>query len=95
MTAPKFELTSQRQKVSGLPTEPPGRLAVRGLFVLYFSVYCCILLTNFYIFILSSWARLFFGGGGGSSLANRTSSFWIHVSVGVALGAHHGVSVWC
>ena len=26
MTAPRFELTSQRQKVSRLPTEPPGRL---------------------------------------------------------------------
>ena len=25
MTAPRFELTSQRQKVSRLPTEPPGR----------------------------------------------------------------------
>ena len=25
MTAPGFELTSQRQKVSRLPTEPPGR----------------------------------------------------------------------
>ena len=27
MTAPGFELTSQRQKVSRLPTEPPGRPA--------------------------------------------------------------------
>ena len=25
MTAPRFELTSQRQKVSRLPTVPPGR----------------------------------------------------------------------
>ena len=25
VTAPRFELTSQRQKVSRLPTEPPGR----------------------------------------------------------------------
>ena len=25
MTAPRFELTSQLQKVSRLPTEPPGR----------------------------------------------------------------------
>ena len=25
MTAPRFELTSQRQKVSRLPNEPPGR----------------------------------------------------------------------
>ena len=25
MTAPRFELTSQRQKVSRLPTKPPGR----------------------------------------------------------------------
>ena len=25
MTAPRIELTSQRQKVSRLPTEPPGR----------------------------------------------------------------------
>ena len=28
MTTPRFELTSQRQKVSRLPTEPPGRPAV-------------------------------------------------------------------
>ena len=28
MTTPRFELTSQRQKVSRLPTEPPGRSAV-------------------------------------------------------------------
>ena len=27
MTAPRIELTSQRQKVSRLPTEPPGRPA--------------------------------------------------------------------
>ena len=30
LTAPKFELTSQRQKVSRLPTEPPGRPALRA-----------------------------------------------------------------
>ena len=28
VTAPRFELTSQRQKVSRLPTEPPGRPAI-------------------------------------------------------------------
>ena len=36
MTAPRFELTSQRQKVSRLPTEPPGRPAV-VLFAKLFS----------------------------------------------------------
>ena len=30
MTARRFELTSQRQKVSSLPTEPPGRPAYGG-----------------------------------------------------------------
>ena len=30
MTAPRFELTSQRQKVSRLPTEPPGRPDITG-----------------------------------------------------------------
>ena len=30
MTAPRFELTSERQKVSRLPTEPPGRRADFG-----------------------------------------------------------------
>ena len=30
LTAPGFELTSQRQKVSRLPTEPPGRPASCG-----------------------------------------------------------------
>ena len=29
MTAPRFELASQRQKVSRLPTKPPGRPAVQ------------------------------------------------------------------
>ena len=29
MTAPRSELTSQRQKVSRLPTEPPGRPEAR------------------------------------------------------------------
>ena len=29
VTAPGFELTSQRQKVSMLPTEPPGRMIAR------------------------------------------------------------------
>ena len=28
VTAPRFELTSQRQKVSRLPTEPPGRPSI-------------------------------------------------------------------
>ena len=31
LTAPRFELTSQRQKVSRLPTEPPGRPASNRL----------------------------------------------------------------
>ena len=30
MTAPRFELTSQRQKVSRLPTEPPGRYIIES-----------------------------------------------------------------
>ena len=32
VTAPRFELTAQRQKVSRLPTEPPGRPAVYPFF---------------------------------------------------------------
>ena len=43
MTAPRFELTSQRQKVSRLPTEPPGQkyalptlLDVDWLFIFYY-----------------------------------------------------------
>ena len=34
---PRFELTSQRQKVSGLPTEPPGRPA--SLYGIYLGNY--------------------------------------------------------
>ena len=30
MTAPRFELISQRQKILGLPTEPSGRPASRS-----------------------------------------------------------------
>ena len=40
MTAPRFELTSQRQKVSRLPTEPPGRPAyAEKLNLCYFQVF--------------------------------------------------------
>ena len=37
VAAPRFELTSQRQKVSRLPTEPPGRTAIHVMFFLCFS----------------------------------------------------------
>ena len=33
MTTSRFELTPQRQKVSRLPTEPPGRPAVMLFFI--------------------------------------------------------------
>ena len=43
MTAPRFELTCQRQKISRLPTEPPGRPAQNTILLIvlksYFEVF--------------------------------------------------------
>ena len=47
VTAPRFELTSQRQKVSRLPTEPPGRpyscyiMTIHTSRLLYITL-CCV-----------------------------------------------------
>ena len=40
MTTPRFELTSQRQKVSRLPTKPPGQPAVPVLCIRNFTHPC-------------------------------------------------------